>query len=114
MAGLGQLNSQGTYGLRADGTVKGDGYFGPIPMNDGSGSIMTEMGIGVTFDGRQVEIPSVVPTLTKQELEHIRSGKELTPEIVNKAADHAIMRMRQGRSVWASPTDTIIDYNTLK
>ena len=87
------------YGPRADGTMKGNGYFGPLKMPDGR--VATEIGIGVNFDGKEVEVPSLVPTLTRQEVDYLVGGGKPTPEIVKKAADHAVQRMKAGKSPFA-------------
>ena len=89
------------YGLRVDGTTKGKGFFGPLPTKDGQ--VMTELGIGVNFGGREVEVPTVVPTLTKQELQSLLQGNAPTNAIIQKAADHARMRLNQGLSPFAYP-----------
>ena len=86
------------YGLREDGTPKGQGWFGPLPMKDNSGKIATELSLGFDFGGKQVLAPALVPYLTPEEVTHLLSGKKATPEIVNKAAEHAKMRMKQGLS----------------
>jgi hypothetical protein len=98
VAGLG-----GKWGARADGTEKGDGYFGPLQMKDGSGSVATEISVGVNIDGREVEVPTLVPTLTPAEKDHLLSGQAPTQEIVRKAVDHARERIAAGKSPFAQP-----------
>lgn len=90
------------YGKRVDGTEKGSGYLGELKMTDGSGRVITELGVGVNIDGKEIEIPAVVPTLSKQELAHILSGGSPTPEIIQKAADHARKRLAGGLSPFAN------------
>ena len=58
----------------------------------------TELSIGVNIDGNEMLIPSIVPTLTIQEVNHLMEGKHPTPEIMQKAAKHAQERMKQGLS----------------
>ena len=87
---------------RSDGTKKSQkGFLGPL-INLPSGKVMTELSIGVEFGGQEVEIPSMVPTLDKDErlaLMNLRIGIDKVPEsIVRKAADHAIERMKRGLS----------------
>ena len=89
------------YGLRVDGTTKGKGFFGPLSTKDGQ--VMTELGMGVNFDGRETEIPTLVPTLTKQELQSLLQGNATTDAIIQKATDHARMRLNQGLSPFAYP-----------
>lgn len=64
---------------------------------------MTELGTGVDFDGRETEIPTLVPTLTKQELQSLLQGNDPTAAIIQKAANHARMRLNQGLSPFAYP-----------
>ena len=90
------------YGKRNDGTEKGSGYFGELKMKDGSGNIATEMSIGVNIDGKEVEIPMLVPTLSESEKDHLLSGKKPTDAIVDKAVAHAMKRMGEGKSPFAN------------
>ena len=87
------------YGNRQDGTQKGEGFFGPLRSTDGSD--MTEFSIGVEFDGKEMQIPTFVPTLSKKELDHLLSGGGVTDEIANKAVKHAQQRLQQGKSPYA-------------
>lgn len=89
-------SSQKDDNLRADGTKKGKGFKGVLKMTDGSDRVMTELSIGVNIGGKEIEIPSIVSTSTKTELDYLRSGKKPTPDIVNKAKKHAEKRMEQG------------------
>lgn len=93
------------YGLRNDGvTQKGNGYLGPLETADGK--VATEYTIGVDFDGKEVDIPTLVPTLTKEEVDLmvndiIPNNKPVPEAIVQKAVDHAKKRMAEGKSVYA-------------
>lgn len=85
--------------FRLDGSQKGRGYLGPV--QNPYGQTMTEYTIGVNMDGKEVEIPTFVPTLTPQELEYltrIEDGQPIPESIVQKAVDHARMRMQQDLS----------------
>lgn len=93
-------NESAPYGLREDGTPKGKGFLGLIKMADGV-HFMSEMSIGVNFDGKETLIPAIVPTLSKDELEHLRQGGKVTESIAKKAAKHARQRMKQGLSPFA-------------
>jgi len=88
-----------TYGLRPDGTPKGSGFLGELIRPDGG--ISTEVSIGLNFDGKEVLLPLIVPTLSKGELDFILkyggNGK-IPKQIINKAAAHALQRMREGKS----------------
>ena len=89
------------YGLREDGTQKGFGYFGEIPTTDGSDNIMGELGSEMTYKGKNVHFPLLVPTLTRKEIDHLATGKKVPEEIWKKAMDHAIMRIGQGKDPFA-------------
>lgn len=89
------------YGLRPDGTPKGPGFLGELKMNDGSGKVATEISIGVEIDGKETLIPSIVPTLTKEELGSLLDGKKPSQAIVKKAADYARERIAAGKSPFA-------------
>ena len=89
--------------LRPDGTTKGEGFFGKLPRPDNR--VSTEIGIGVTIDGKEVLIPSMVPTLNKAELDELLSlpeGKIPSLAIRQKAQAHAEERMKRGLSPFAS------------
>lgn len=99
------------YGMRnletgqdiTQGTVKGKGYFGEIPMNQGGA--MTEMSSAYGQDGNLVSHPLLVPTLNKQEIDLLGMGLEPTPEIYKKAQDYAQQRIAAGQSPFASPQE---------
>jgi hypothetical protein len=78
--------------------AKGKGYFGQLPAQDG---MATELSSIFEHNGQQVEHPLIVPTLTKQELQHLTAGNEPTPEIYSKAEQFAIGRIKQGKSPFA-------------
>lgn len=90
-----------SYGKRADGTEKGTGWLGEFKLPDGS--VATEYSIGVTIDGKEVEIPTLVPTLTQDEIDLmvndiIPNNKDVPDEIFQKAIDHAYDMIDKGRS----------------
>lgn len=91
------------YGKRADKTEKGRGYFGELPRPDGS--VSTELSIGIDFGQGEQEIPLLVPTLTKDEIQHLLSGKKATKAIVDKAAGFAFDRIKAGRQPFADPDE---------
>lgn len=55
----------------------------------------------MNLDGKEIEIPTLVPTLTQEEVNHLLSGKAPTKDIMNKAVNHAIERMKQGKNPFA-------------
>ena len=75
---------------------KGKGYFGEIPTADGS--VMTEYSGISSFDGKDVEHPFIVPTLSKKEIDLLRMTGEVTPEIASKAQSWAQARLNRGES----------------
>jgi hypothetical protein len=102
----------GPYGKREDGTEKGEGYFGTIPRTDGGNQISGELSIGVDINGKETLIPTMVPTLSKPELDFLlKADKDalfdkknpMAVGIVEKARAHAQERISQGKSVWAEP-----------
>jgi hypothetical protein len=95
--------------MRIDGTLKGPGYFGALKLP--SGHITSEYSIGINFDGVETQIPTLVPTLTKEELDlmtqTIIPNKMTVPQsIMDKAIEHAKKRMEQGKSPFADLEDT--------
>lgn len=87
---------------RRDGSRKSaQGFLGPV-KNKVTNKTMTELSIDVPFDGKEVQIPTMVPTLTAEEIKILQSqdwegkAKDLPRSIVTKAVDHARKRMAQG------------------
>lgn len=83
---------------RNDGGIKGRGYLGPL--NTPGGQVATEYSVGVNLGGKEQDIPSLVPNLSRPEIEGILSGN-LTDEIIRKAVFHAQQRMRMGMNPFA-------------
>ncbi len=82
--------------LRPDGTLKGQGFLGSLKRPDGG--ISTELSISVGVEGKEILIPSLVPTLTKGEINYLLGGGEMTEAIRNKAVEHAMQRKKKGLS----------------
>jgi hypothetical protein len=94
------------YGLRADGTKKGAGFLGELKRPDGG--ISTELSIGVKINGKETEIPTIIPGLTKGELNTlltIKDGEQIPVSIVRKAVAHAKERIEQGKSPFSDGTE---------
>lgn len=92
------------YGMRHSGDApKGKGYFGEL--KHASGDTATELSSEFEYNGKTVEHPLIVPTLTKSEINHLLSGKQPTDEIYNKAESWAKSRIEQGKSPFAEPTE---------
>ena len=95
------------YGNRPDKTKKGLGYFGELERPDGTG-VMTEYSIGVPIHGEEMDVPTLVPTLTPDEIRHIlnmQEGEDMPRSIVHKAIDHAHQRLSEGKPIFATEED---------
>ncbi len=99
--------SKENYGLRPDGTQKGPGFLGTLKTP--TGEVSTEISIGVEINGKETLIPSLVPTLTKEEINHLLSGKKPMEGIVDKAVAHAKKRIAEGKSPFAQEGEIIKD-----
>lgn len=92
--------------LRNDGkTYKGTGWLGVLRLPNGG--VASEYTVGVDIDGKEVDIPTLVPTLTKAEQDMmvndiIPNSKEIPETIMKKAVDFAKMRLANGQSVFAN------------
>lgn len=111
----GEDQTQGQdFGLRNDGkTYKGTGWLGVLPiMKDGK-----QVGVASEYtmqsdavrdaDGNRIDFPTLVPTLTKDEVSQmvndiIPNNKPVPDEIAQKAVDFAKMRIENGMSVFAN------------
>lgn len=98
------------FGLRPNGTPKGTGFLGVLELPGGGSA--TEFSVGVQLEskgGKETDIPSLVPTLTQQEIDLMVSDiipnrKDIPSGILQKAVDHANKRVREGKSVFAEAT----------
>lgn len=94
------------YGNRSDGSKKGKGFLGEMQRPDGS--VSTEISAGFEVDGKEMDIPLMVPGLTKKELDYLLNTqadektflKNLPDSIAEKAIAHAEKRLKQGKSVF--------------
>ena len=99
------------YGARLDGTSKGEGYFGKLQRTDDPKSFSTELSASGDLkgpDNKPVLYPLLVPTLTREEIDHLLSGKKPTPDIYTKAETFAATRLKQGLSPFASSPKEIV------
>jgi len=78
---------------------KGPGFFGELERPDGDFS--TELSVEYDIDGRTIEMPSLVPTLSDQEVKHLLADGEPTPEMTEKIISHALQREEEGKSPFA-------------
>ena len=96
---------------RKDGSRKSSsGYLGP-QKNKVTGQTMTEYTIGVQIDGKEVEIPSMVPGLTDKEVDAIKSG-EVPDSVAVKAKAHAEQRIAEGQSPFYQDLEEYTDYES--
>lgn len=107
LMGLRMRAAPGTYdknfGTRQDGTPKGHGFLGVLGgRGNNMGQVMTEYTVGLEIDGKEMDVPTLVPTLTPREVNMVLNGR-LNETIMQKAADHARSRLQQGYSVFADP-----------
>jgi hypothetical protein len=99
------------YGFRPDGTPKGNGFFGELKLPNGS--VAGEYSISsesVKVDGKEVDYPTLVPTLTKEEKDLmindiIPNGKLPPKSIIKKATDFAKQRLAEGKPFYATPEE---------
>ena len=94
--------------LRADGTKKGPGYLGTMDLP--GGGVATEYSVGVEINGKETQIPTLVPTLTEDERniminDIIPNQKQVPDSIIQKAIIHAKDRIQQGRSPFAGDAE---------
>lgn len=98
--------------MRPDGTAKGTGYLGVLKASDGSDVTEYSMSTGaVKVKGKEIDFPTIVPTLTKEEVnlmltDIIPNNKRIPDAIANKAIDHAKKRIAEGKSVFANTEDS--------
>ena len=95
---------------REDGSLKGAGYFGTLKRPDGG--VSGEISIGVDLGNGETTIPTMVPTLSKEELNYLLTTPEhkifeedpkMFKSIQQKAIAHAKERMLYGKPVFAEP-----------
>jgi hypothetical protein len=94
------------YGKRPDGTDKGRGYWGPLPVKGGGAATEYSASFDDVLGG--IDLPTLVPTLTQDELDQmvndiIPNRKPLPESIRIKAIRHAQQRSAQGMPVWNVP-----------
>ena len=88
-------------GARVSDGQKAYGFFGKLVRPDGG--ISTELSFDFDYGGKNIHAPLLVPTLGRQEIDHLLSGRPPTEEIYNKAIEHATQRIGKGMQPWANP-----------
>lgn len=85
---------------RPDGSKKGMGWLGPY--KNANGDDVTEYSIGVEIDGKQMDIPVLVPNLTEKEIMSVLKASEYGEfphgDVIDKAVAHARMMIAKGKS----------------
>ncbi len=76
--------------------VKSAGWLGTLKRYDGMD--MTDLSMSVGLDDKETQIPLIVPTLNKREIERLKAGKDPTEKMIQKAFDHATDRIGKGLS----------------
>jgi hypothetical protein len=91
---------------RRDGSTKSaKGFLGPVE-NKAQGGTMTEVSVGIEIEGKEMEVPTMVPTLTPEEIDTLANmqlegnAKNIPQSIIIKAKEHAIKRLKEGKSVY--------------
>jgi len=88
-----------SFGKRVNQEDKYTGFLGMIELPDGT--VMTEKSISVDIDGKETLIPAIVPS-NKKFLKQIAQDN-ISKQIINNAVNHAMKRMKQGKSPFAEP-----------
>lgn len=104
-------NTDFGYGQRQDKTNKGQGFYGAIKRPDGN--VSTELSVGVNLGGKETEIPLLVPGLSKQQIDYLINADpsaktffdKMPKGIMEKAIEHARMRMEMGKPAFATEED---------
>ena len=95
------------YGNRSDGTPKGKGWLGEFKLPNGKvATEYTAQSQSVKVNGEQIDFPTLVPSLTKDEVQLmvndiIPNEKPVPDSVMQKAVDHARTRLEAGKSVFA-------------
>jgi hypothetical protein len=96
---------------RADGSKKGSGFLGMLRRPDGG--VSSELSMGTTdIDGTEREIPLLVPTLTKAEVDYLLAAPPgdwqhpVMRRIVVKAIDFARSRRAEGKPYFAEAAES--------
>lgn len=94
------------YGLRLDGTPKGEGYFGKIPRTDDPSMFSSELSASSEMkdaNGKPVLYPLLVPGLNRQQIDSLVAGDKPTDDHYRIAENFAAQRIKEGKSPFAQP-----------
>lgn len=96
---------------RADGRAKGHGFLGLLRRPDGG--VSSEISVGVEINGKEMDIPLLVPTLTRKEVDTLLKlpvdenfNRNLPRSIMDKAVAHAQQRLAAGLDVFADSAES--------
>ncbi len=100
------------FGRRPDGTQKGTGFLGTLKLGgkladtDGVATEFSVQSDAVKVDGKRIDFPTLVPTLTQKEIDLmvndiIPNNKQIPEAIMQKAIAHAKKRIAEGKDVFA-------------
>jgi hypothetical protein len=98
--GAGARWDEGTQSF--SGAPKGLGFLGPLQAPNGM--TKSEFSIDGEVNGSPMQYPSIVPTLSRDELSHVLNmgeGDPMPASIQQKAAAHAQSRVAAGKSPFA-------------
>ena len=100
-----EFADQGMY--RADGVKKSArGFLGPV-KNLISGGTMTEFSTDMNYGGKSIQIPTMVPTLSREEISYLQNmppgrgwdmSNPIARSVIDKARAHARQRLDEGKS----------------
>ena len=98
--------------VREDKTIKGLGFLGEMPHKLGGYSTELSITTGDVEDGKDVLIPTMIPTLSKDELNYLlttkynpRNRTRMDDVIFQKAVDFARQRKAKGLPYFATPEE---------
>jgi hypothetical protein len=105
--GYGKRWDEATQGY--NGPPKGLGYLGPLQLPNGQG-IASEFSRDGEIDGKPVQYPLIVPTLTKSEVLAVlraaaQPGAPVPQTVEDKAMAFAKQRLADGKDPFASPDE---------
>jgi hypothetical protein len=92
------------WGKRVDGSNKGAGWLGVLRRPDGN--VSTELSVGVNIDGKEREIPLLVPTLSRSEVQQVLASDKTPPAVLDKAVAFARQRIAAGQDPFASAAES--------
>jgi len=103
---------------RVDGSDKGDGWLGVRKRPDGG--VSSEISAGITINGKETEVPLMVPGLSKDELRYLMTNdpnlernpdffKKMPEGVWEKAEAHAKKRIAAGKSPFRGPDDKVAE-----